>query len=329
VKPVLVVDCVGGIAVAAALSALAMTRPSESGPAPAAAVATTCAGQPATLIGSAGPDELVGTVGNDVIQAGPGDDRILAMGSDDVVCAGPGDDVVDDTAETGRFGAGGSDLLLGGPGDDLLADGPWAKDRLLGGSGDDELRAITGRGDTFGYPGPPEKILDGGPGADVLVSGGDNENRMLGGPGPDVLRAEEGNVSIEGGAGRDVVWASRGFGSDVSLLGDGDVVHVRTPANPGPPDDPASTSMWLDYSEAPGPVVVDVAGGSGKLAGSDVRDRLVRPGNASFFSVDGTTGDDGWRAVTAGTRCSAAPATTSSRAAAVPTACFLTLGTTC
>lgn len=99
-----------------------------------AAPATSCAGRPATIIGTGGDDVLVGTAGPDVVAGLGGDDRILGGGGDDVVCGGAG-----------------TDDLLGGDGDDRLygernglrpsVDGPDDNvgDRLAGGPGDDLL----------------------------------------------------------------------------------------------------------------------------------------------------------------------------------------------
>jgi Ca2+-binding RTX toxin-like protein len=99
-----------------------------------------CRGAPATQIGSAHSDSIVGTSGRDVIVGLGGDDTIRALRGDDIVCSGPGDDTV--------LGADGDDALAGGSGEDLLA----------GGTGDDRL-----------YGGPGTDHLDGGPGQNHLV----------------------------------------------------------------------------------------------------------------------------------------------------------------
>jgi subtilisin-like proprotein convertase family protein len=76
----------------------------------------TCAGQPATIVGSAGSDVVTGTPGADVIVTGGGTDSIFGRGGRDTICAGAGDDNVD--------GGGGSDRIDGGAGDDLCRGGP-------------------------------------------------------------------------------------------------------------------------------------------------------------------------------------------------------------
>ena len=45
----------------------------------------TCAGRPATIMGTPGADTLVGTTGDDVIVAGAGADRVAGRGGDDLV----------------------------------------------------------------------------------------------------------------------------------------------------------------------------------------------------------------------------------------------------
>jgi hypothetical protein len=89
--------------------------------------------RPCTITGTAGPDRLQGTRGDDVI---------CGLGGDDVIGAGRGDDVV--------FGDAGADRVDGGDGDDTLYGGEDA-DRLDGARGRD--------------------VLSGGPGPDDLVAG--------------------------------------------------------------------------------------------------------------------------------------------------------------
>ena len=58
---------------------------------PAAAVPS-CAGEPATMTGTDGPDQLTGTNGADVIAGVDGDDVIRGGGGDDLLCGGDGAD---------------------------------------------------------------------------------------------------------------------------------------------------------------------------------------------------------------------------------------------
>ena len=71
-----------------------------------AADGPTCHGRVATIVGTAGDDQLVGTDGPDVIVGLAGNDRIWAARGNDLVCGGPG-----------------ADDLTGGRGDDALHGG--------------------------------------------------------------------------------------------------------------------------------------------------------------------------------------------------------------
>jgi uncharacterized delta-60 repeat protein len=81
----------------------------------------TCAGLPATIVGSARGETLRGTSGRDVIVAGGGRDTVRARGGRDLVCGG-----------------GGRDVLTGGAGGDRIAGGR-GHDRCAGGAGRDRL----------------------------------------------------------------------------------------------------------------------------------------------------------------------------------------------
>ncbi len=79
---------------------------------PSSAAEATCEGQPATIVGTEGADDLVGTSGPDVIVGLGGDDRIDALAGEDVVCGGAGDDTI--------LGGRRVDRLVGGAGDDWI-----------------------------------------------------------------------------------------------------------------------------------------------------------------------------------------------------------------
>lgn len=102
-----------------ALMAALLTAPAGAGE-----EVPTCLGEPATIVGTDGDDELAGTPDRDVVWAGPGADTVRAGAGDDVVCGGPG-----------------SDELRGGAGDDVVADLITGSPRqaLLGGPGDNAL----------------------------------------------------------------------------------------------------------------------------------------------------------------------------------------------
>jgi beta-glucanase (GH16 family) len=122
------------LAAVLAIAALALTGTAS------AAVSPTCFGHRATIVGTNGGDQLVGTPARDVIVAGRGRDRVNARQGNDLVCGGPGLDELflgrgADKANSGR----GNDRIEGGDGQDLL-DGGRETDRLDGGAGRDTCR---------------------------------------------------------------------------------------------------------------------------------------------------------------------------------------------
>ena len=121
---------------------------------------TTAFGQPATIMGTSGDDELHGTAGNDVIVGGAGKDSIEGLEGNDRICGGSGDDQIrggleraeSDEIEPGVRINSGNDLIDGGDG----------TDRVHGTGGDDRV---------FGGPGDEDAVLGGSPGSDFMDGG--------------------------------------------------------------------------------------------------------------------------------------------------------------
>ena len=102
--------------------------------APAQGAAATCAGVPATIVGTTGDDELTGTPGDDVIAALDGNDVIDGGAGNDLVCADAGSDQLTGGDGNDRLYGGDNglvphfesepepygDTLVPGPGDDLV-----------------------------------------------------------------------------------------------------------------------------------------------------------------------------------------------------------------
>ena len=79
----------------------------------AGAVAKSCGGRTATIVGTPGNDLLIGKRASDVIYGGGGDDLILGgPNGNDRICGGPGDDRL--------IGGRGYDVLFGEGGDDRI-----------------------------------------------------------------------------------------------------------------------------------------------------------------------------------------------------------------
>jgi Ca2+-binding RTX toxin-like protein len=170
-------------------------------PSTAAGAATpSCFGRPATIVGTDGPDRLVGQSGvADVIYAGGGDDTV------------EGGDFYEDDAVPGTA----PDLLCGGPGNDHIDGGP-GDDKINGGDGNDEVNGGRGADLVQGNAGDDRVIdesladadamddtLRGGTGNDYLVTAF-GEDKAYGDAGNDTLVDSECSTSyLNGGSGSD------------------------------------------------------------------------------------------------------------------------------
>ncbi len=134
-----------------------------------------CAGVPATIVGTNGDDVLVGTERRDVIFAGLGNDTVNALGGDDLICGGFGDDTID--------AGDGNDTILGGPGADRIR-GRGGADDINGGHGHDDIEGNAGNDELKGFTG--RDYLKGGLGDDAVFGGAGND-RLVGGKGLDEL----------------------------------------------------------------------------------------------------------------------------------------------
>jgi uncharacterized repeat protein (TIGR01451 family) len=116
-----------------------LAGPEQPGPVPM------CAGQPATIVGTGGADDLRGTRRADVIASLGGDDTVAGIGGADLICGGSGRDGLTGGAGNDRLqGEGGADSLRGSAGNDRL-NGGAGKDALRGGVGNDRLAGGAGR----------------------------------------------------------------------------------------------------------------------------------------------------------------------------------------
>jgi len=113
---------------AVALASTAIVTVAATVPSAAAAGAVFCRGWEATMVGTAGPDELHGTADRDVIVGLGGADILYGHGGNDIICGNAGNDVI--------YGNKGQDRLYGGSGADELRGG-WGNDRIWGQNGTD------------------------------------------------------------------------------------------------------------------------------------------------------------------------------------------------
>lgn len=156
-------------------------------PASTVAVAPTCFGQPATIVGAG---TIQGTPGNDVIVGSSGPDEIWSNGGDDTICALGGNDVIHASIDDYH-----SSKVDAGDGNDTISTGINAiKDVLLGGSGADSFYVGSG--------GNPE--IHGGSGGDHVIAGSNNDITAYGDSGGDVLDAHQASFArLYGGSGTD------------------------------------------------------------------------------------------------------------------------------
>ena len=251
------------------------------------------------IIGTAGDDNLLGTLCADDIDAGDGDDNIDARDGNDRIGAGSGNDHV--------LGGEGHDVMLAGAGADIVFGGS-GDDNIFGGEGDDRLFGGLGDDVLFGEAG--HDILEGGEGNDALL-GGDGEDTLKGEAGRDVLHGGAGHDSMDGGAGNDVVFGESG--DDVADGGEGDDVlsdgEGKDNARGGAGDDLILVSLdaaddtfdggdgndTLDISEASQSVSVDLMRGvaEGAEIGSDTVSGIERIiGGAGSDQITGSAGDE-------------------------------------
>ena len=175
---------------------------------PADAARPKCGGKRATIVGTAGPNELDGTKGNDVIAGLGGVDRLRGLGGNDIICGGGGGDFL--------YGGGGDDKILAQGGDDIMT-GQGGNDTLAGGKGPLDI------GFYFFAPGPvTASLVTGtatGEGRDRLsglealtgstfndtFTGDSRSNTLFGDAGNDTIRAGDGVDGLDGGDGDDTL----------------------------------------------------------------------------------------------------------------------------
>jgi Ca2+-binding RTX toxin-like protein len=147
-----------------------------------------------TIIGTAGPDRVLGGRLDDTIRGDAGNDDLNGNGGADLLLGEDGDD--------GLYGGDGNDRLDGGAGNDVLS-GADGDDELLGGTGNDHLADTSGT-----------NILRGGDGNDILENGWARSGQLFGEAGDDTLSTSGGKAVLDGGAGNDQFQINSPWNSD-------------------------------------------------------------------------------------------------------------------
>ena len=183
-------------------------------------------------------------------------------------------------------GTAGADHICGGGGNDIL-NGLDGADTLDGGAGTDTLNGGVGVDKLFG--GTENDGLDGGADIDHLY-GGTGDDLLIGGTGGDQLFGEAGDDDLYGHADNDRL--SGAAGADELFGEDGNDRLL-----PGADDDLSHGNDGrdtVDYSDVPGPVVVDLAAASDQGTGAGT-DQI-----ASIEDAAGSPGDDTLMALASG-----------------------------
>jgi Ca2+-binding RTX toxin-like protein len=157
------------------------------------------------LLGSAGDDILQADTGNAILDGGAGNDVLAPAGLEQEALQDIEDLLADGviSAQDGQVVAGLlGNLAEGQDGDSLIMYGGAGNDALLGGGGNDELYGGTGNDFLFGGRG--DDYLDGGRGDDFLF-GGSGANALYGGEGDDIMVFHADNTVMDGGSGVDVL----------------------------------------------------------------------------------------------------------------------------
>jgi Ca2+-binding RTX toxin-like protein len=113
---------------------------------------------------------LMGSEGDDRIQAGNGSYVIIGLGGNDIIHGGTGDNVI--------IGGAGDDVMYGGGGNNIIVASGTGNDQIYGGNQSNILIAgggsnllVAGKGNDKLYGGGGNDVFIGGPGADYFSCG--------------------------------------------------------------------------------------------------------------------------------------------------------------
>ena len=262
--------------------------------APAHSAAATCAGLPATIVGTTGDDELTGTAGDDVIAGLDGQDTIDGGAGNDVVCGDAGADSVTGGSGDDRLYGGtnglvplfesepepSGDVLVPGPGDDLVDVGVNTVLRDDGYNSPDTIDysasatgvtidlvsgVATGEGSDTVVVAQPVPVS----GAVVELLGSGHPDQLFGTEGPDQLVGNGAGDRIEGRGGDDL------------LMNAWDAYEY----------DAVSGESFDDYFDGgAGDDFLDSTGGTDVLLGGEGKDHIRKEGGPS--RLDGGAGRD-------------------------------------
>ena len=206
-----------------------------------------------SVIGTNGPDTIVGSPLSNSLQGGGGNDAISGGGGGDSLSGGTGEDVLD--------GGPGSDFVNGDEGNDTLTGGD-SSDSVQGGGGND--------------------TISGGNGGDNLTPGA-GQDTVAGGSGFDTVSYEErdGNVTVtlDGAANDGEAGENDTVGTDVEGIESGNGNDTLT-----------GSGVDNDLSGGNGNDTLSGGGGDDDLSGDDGDDTLS--GGVESDELSGGDGND-------------------------------------
>ncbi len=179
------------------------------------------------IYGTAGNDNIAGTVGDDLIFAKAGNDEVNADAGDDCIFGEDGNDTLRGNDGNDEIhGGNGDDTIRGKDGNDIL-NGDAGFDNIFGGNGDDTINGgddgdlIKGQkgADTINGDGGDDIILSHA--ENDVVNGGAGNDWLWLGPGDDTANGGPGNDVIEGRQGTDTVDCGDGFDAFIDAADSG------------------------------------------------------------------------------------------------------------
>jgi VCBS repeat-containing protein len=202
------------------------------------------------ISGDAGADFLIGGAEGDVISGGEGADTIYGDADITSSAAYAGNDTISGDAGADIIhGDGGSDTIMGGSGEDVIH----------GDSGDDVITGGTENDTLYGDSG--NDVIAGDAGNDT-ISGGEGDDTITGGAGDDILQGGAGSDILTGGEGNDTFVLSDDGGVDTIIdFQPGDQIDLGDILPNAPEIDPAqfqdyvqivddgdsgAVSLWID-----------------------------------------------------------------------------------
>ena len=180
--------------------------------------------------GTAGADDLYGSISDDILYGKGGNDTLVGNAGDDRLLGGLGNDsIIGGSGEDKLDGSAGNDYLDGGAGADFMTGGPGSDTYIIDSAQDVALEVISGGSGgkdlivTSVSVTAPDNIenlqaSDGvlvnltGNTLDNVLLGNDENNNLDGKEGRDTLFGEGGDDTLDGGAGVDLL--AGGLGDD-------------------------------------------------------------------------------------------------------------------